>query len=123
MTAELAVGLPAVVLLLALLMFGATAGISQLRLEAAARAGARVLARGEPNANAEAAVREQVGNAVRVAIAAHGGSVSITVEMSVPGPLGRLMPGPLTASATARVDTPAALAAAALPQAFRRRPP
>ncbi len=45
-TAEFAVALPAVVLLLAFLLAGGAAGITQLRLEEAVRAGARASARG-----------------------------------------------------------------------------
>jgi Flp pilus assembly protein TadG len=40
-TAEFAVALPAVLLLLGMLLAGSAAGLTQLRLEEAARAGAR----------------------------------------------------------------------------------
>jgi len=49
-TAEFAVALPAVVLLLAFLLAGGAAGLTQLRLEEAVRAGARAAIRPAPAA-------------------------------------------------------------------------
>ncbi|WP_434058797.1 TadE family type IV pilus minor pilin, partial [Escherichia coli] len=57
MTAEFAIALPAVVALLALLLTGAAAGVTQLRIEEGARAGARALARGEDPAAVERTVK------------------------------------------------------------------
>lgn len=57
MTAELAVGLPAVVLLLAVLLLTASAASAQLRCADAARTGARVAALGLGDAEVAVVVR------------------------------------------------------------------
>ena len=107
-TAEFAVALPAVLLLLALLLAGTAAGAAQLRLEEAALAGARALARGESPAAAEAMVKRLAGASATAAIVADGEWVNVTVADSVAGPLGSLVPWTLTARASARTETPGA---------------
>ncbi|UZX05592.1 hypothetical protein F8G81_19150 [Arthrobacter sp. CDRTa11] len=107
-TAEFAVALPAVLLLLALLLAGAAAGVTQLRLEEAARAGARALARGESVAAVEGIVRTLAGATATAAVAADGEWVSITVADRVGGPLGTTVPWTLTAVASTRSETHAA---------------
>ncbi|MEW9874182.1 TadE family type IV pilus minor pilin [Arthrobacter sp. HS15c] len=102
MTAEFAVALPAVLLLLALLLAGAAAGATQLRLEEAALASARALARGEGPATAEAIVGRLAGASATAAIAADGEWVSVTVADRVAGPLGATVPWILTARASTR---------------------
>jgi len=104
-TAEFAVALPAVLLLLALLLAGAAAGATQLRLEEAALAGARALARGESQAAAEAIVSRLAGASATAAIAADGEWVSVTVADRVAGPLGSTVPWTLTAKASSRNET------------------
>ena len=104
-TAEFAVALPAVLLLLALLLAGAAAGATQLRLEEAALAGARALARGEGPAAAEAIVGRLAGSSATASIAADGEWVSVTVADRVPGPLGATVPWTLTARASTRNET------------------
>jgi Flp pilus assembly protein TadG len=104
-TAEFAVALPAVLLLLALLLAGAAAGATQLRLEEAALAGARALARGESPAVAEAIVSRLAGASATAAIAADGEWVSVTVTDKVGGPLGSTVPWTLTAQAATRSET------------------
>lgn len=111
-TAEFAVALPAVILLLALLLAGSAAGITQLRLEEAARAGARALARGEGNAVVEGIVRRFAGDSASTVVAKEGEWLSVTVSGRVGGPLGSVIPWPLTAKASARSETPSAPAAA-----------
>ena len=103
-TAEFAVALPAVLLLLALLLAGAAAGATQLRLEEAALAGARALARGESQASAQAIVSRLAGASATAAIAADGEWVSVTVADRVPGPLGSTVPWTLTAQASTRSE-------------------
>jgi Flp pilus assembly protein TadG len=71
-TAEFAVALPAVLLLLALLLAGSAAGVTQLRLEEAARAGARALARGDDAAAVDVIVRRLAGTAAASAVATDG---------------------------------------------------
>jgi Flp pilus assembly protein TadG len=120
-TAEFAVALPAVLLLLALLLAGAAAGATQLRLEEAALAGARALARGESPAAAEAIVSRLAGASATAAIAADGDWISVTVADRAAGPLGSTVPWTLTARASTRSETAGARGTGgpgqALPQA------
>ena len=104
-TAEFAVALPAVVLLLAMLLAGSAAGITQLRLEDAARAGARALARGEDPAAVDGIVRKLAGPSASSAVVPGGEWMSITVSDRAAGPLGRMVPWTLTARAEARSET------------------
>ncbi len=107
-TAEFAVALPAVLLLLALLLGGAAGGVTQLRLEEAAHAGARALARGEDPGAVESIVRMLAGTSATTSVAAEGEWLSVTVADRVGGPLGTTVPWTLTAKATTRSETPAA---------------
>lgn len=107
-TAEFAVALPAVLLLLALLLAGASAGVTQLRLEEAARAGARALARGEDPSAVQGIVRTLAGTSATASVAADGEWLSVTVADGVGGPLGATVSWTLTATATTRSETPAA---------------
>ncbi|WP_390905132.1 TadE family type IV pilus minor pilin [Paenarthrobacter ilicis] len=100
-TAEFAVALPAVVLLLAMLLAGGAAGITQLRLEEAVRAGARASARGEAPAAVEGIVRRLAGDAVIPGLAVEGQWLTVTASSPVGGALGSLVPWTLTASASA----------------------
>jgi Flp pilus assembly protein TadG len=109
-TAEFAVALPAVLLLLALLLAGASAGVTQLRLEEAARAGARALARGEDPAAVQGIVRTLAGTSAMASVGTDGEWLSVTVADGVGGPLGARVPWTLTAKATTRSETPAAAA-------------
>jgi hypothetical protein len=109
-TAEFAVTLPAVLLLLALLLAGSAAGITQLRLEEAARAGARALARGDGNAAVDGIVRRLAGDTASAVVVEDGEWINVTVSARVAGPLGPLIPGMLSATASARGETPRASA-------------
>ena len=108
-TAEFAVALPAVLLLLALLLGGAAAGVTQLRLEEAARAGARALARGEETGTVEGIVRTLAGASATAAVAADGEWLSVTVSDRTGGPLGAAIPWTLSARASTRTETAVAL--------------
>jgi Flp pilus assembly protein TadG len=107
-TAEFAVALPAVLLLLAMLLAGAAGGVTQLRLEEAARAGARALARGEDPAAVAGIARALAGASATASVTADGEWLSVTVADRVGGPLGATVPWTLTAKATARSEKPAA---------------
>ena len=107
-TAEFAVALPAVLLLLALLLSGAAAGVTQLRLEEAAHAGARALARGEDPAAVEGIVRTLAGASATASVAADGEWLSVTVADRVGGPMGATVPWTLTARASTRSEMPEA---------------
>lgn len=115
-TAEFAVALPAVLLLLALLLAGSAAGATQLRLEEAARAGARALARGDDAAAVDVIVRRLAGNAAASAVASDGEWISVTVSGRVPGAVGSLLPWTLSARAWARGETSRPSASARVPR-------
>jgi hypothetical protein len=104
-TAEFAVALPAVLLLLAMLLAGSAAGVTQLRLEDAARAGARALARGEDAAAVNGIVRKLAGPSASAAVVPGAEWMSVTVSDRAAGPLGHMVPWTLTASAEARSET------------------
>lgn len=105
-TAEFAVTLPAVLLLLAMLLAGASAGVTQLRLEEGARAGARALARGDDSATVERIVRTLSGGSASAAVSADGEWLNVTVTDRVGGPLGSSIPWLLSARASTRSETP-----------------
>ncbi|BCW20385.1 TadE family type IV pilus minor pilin [Pseudarthrobacter enclensis] len=107
-TAEFAVTLPVVVALLALLLAGAAAGATQLRIEEGARSGARALARGEDPAAVEQTVRSLAGGTATATVAAEGEWFSITVTDRVGGPLGTSIPWTLSAQASTRSERTAA---------------
>ncbi|MFJ6357845.1 TadE family type IV pilus minor pilin [Pseudarthrobacter oxydans] len=104
-TAEFAITLPAVLLLLAMLLAGASAGVTQLRLEEGARAGARALARGDDSATVERIVRTLAGGSASAAVSADGEWLHVTVTDRVGGPLGASIPWHLTARASTRSET------------------
>lgn len=104
-TAEFAVALPAVVLMLGLLLAGSAAGLTQLRFEEAARAGARALARGEDAAAVGGIVRQLAGDSATAAVASDAGWLSVTVSGTIPGAVAPLVPWTLTAKAWARSES------------------
>lgn len=104
-TAELAVGLPAVVLLVVAVLTGAAAGMTQLRVEEAARAAAREIMRGG-SAEADAAARRIAGPGARVSITADGEWLQVEVGSSVSAPLLDRLPLELTATAAALPESP-----------------
>ena len=82
-TAELAVGLPAVVLLLVALLTVASAAVAQTRCTDAARAGARSAALGEPDGEVVATARRLAGVGAEVAVSRAEGWVTVTVSDAV----------------------------------------
>lgn len=103
-TAEFAVAMPAVLLLLAMLLAGAAAGLTQLRFEEAARAGARALARGEDSGTVDVIVRQLAGVSASAAFTSDGEWLGVTVSGRVAGPVGSLIPWTLTAKAVTREE-------------------
>jgi hypothetical protein len=79
--------------------------VTQLRLEEAARAGARALARGDSAAGVEAIVRRLAGQAAGSAVASDGDWIGVTVSGRVPGALGSLLPWTFSARAWARRES------------------
>lgn len=84
-TAELAVALPAVVLVLVAVVVIALAGTTQLRVTDAARAGARAAAAGEPDARTVEIARRTAGAAVTVSVDRADPWVTVTVDAPVAG--------------------------------------
>ena len=83
-TAEFAVVMPAIVVLVVLLTGAAAVGFSQLRAFDAARSAAREIARGEPQAAVVAEARKHAGTSSTVSVRADGGYSVVTVTISLP---------------------------------------
>ena len=107
-TAEFAVVLPAVTALLAILLFGVSAGMLQLRLEEGARAGARALARGDSSAQVVAIVSRVAGEKASVSLGNSDGYATVSVSGHAGGVLSDLVPWVQTAQASSRTETGAA---------------
>nr|WP_272946718.1 TadE family type IV pilus minor pilin [Arthrobacter sp. ERGS1:01] len=103
-TAEFAVVLPAITVLLALLLLGGSAAILQIRLEEGARAGARSLARGESSAQAVDASSRLAGEGVSVSVELTDGYATVTISGHTAGPFAAVLAWQQTARATARVE-------------------
>lgn len=84
-TAELALLLPAVTMLLLVLLAAAAAGVTQLRVADAARAGARAAAIGESSSEIAATAHRLAGDAADVAVGEEDGFVVVTVSRPLPG--------------------------------------
>lgn len=104
-TAELAIVLPAVTVLLAMLLLSVAAGMLQLRLEEGARAGARALARGDSAAQVYELVTRVAGETAVVSLGSSGGYATVTVRDRVSGVLSDLVPWTQTAHASVRVES------------------
>lgn len=108
-TAELAVALPAVVLVLGVCLAGVSAGIDQIRCVDAARLGARAAARGDTAAASRAAALAAAPEGAVVSIATGGGQaagvVRVVVEARAGGWGGALPSWSLRAEATGPVET------------------
>jgi hypothetical protein len=102
------VALPSVVLLLALLLAGSAAGVTQLRVEEAARGGARALARGAAAGEVGEIVRRLAGDTAGSDVTLDGEWHRVTVTGRVPGAFGSLIPWALSASAWVRSEAPGA---------------
>jgi hypothetical protein len=86
-TAELALGLLAVVPLLGFLLTALAAGVMQVRAEEAVRAAAREIARGESWEAAAATARRAAGDGAEPSFSTDGSIVTVTVRIPVPGPV------------------------------------
>lgn len=84
-SAELALALPAVVLVIAVLLVTAAGTTAQLRSADAARTGARLAALGEPDAAVLDAVRHLAGPGASVDVQRSPPWVEVEVSVSVPG--------------------------------------
>lgn len=99
-TAELAVALTALVLVLGLAVNAIVAGIDLIRCTDAARVAARALARGDDPALVRAVVRESAPRGAGVSFA-EGDQVRVVVTAPVRGPLSGFLPHDLEADAVA----------------------
>lgn len=98
-TAELALVLPAVVLLLVVVLTAGAAALTQVRVADAARSGARAAALGESTVSVGEVARELAGAGARVRVGRDARYVVVDVEQALPGLLGL---ADLRASASAR---------------------
>lgn len=105
-TAEVAVAFPAVIALLAVVLAAATLGLTQLRIEEAARAGAREIMRGEPAAVIDATVRRIAGEGAHLALQPGDAFSTVTVTTSVDVPVLNLLDLDLSARAVAVPEGP-----------------
>ncbi|BBE23908.1 hypothetical protein MN0502_27910 [Arthrobacter sp. MN05-02] len=96
--------LPALVVLLALLLGTAHIGTVQLRLEEAARAGAREAMRGESIGSVEQTVHRLAGTTARVRVSTGSGWTTVDVSAQVEGPVIDLMGIELTATASGKEE-------------------
>lgn len=101
-TAEFALAVPAVIVLLGILLSAGSAAMCQVRVEGAARAAARVIARGDgPEAVAQEIARV-AGTGARHDVNSTEGVVTVRVTAPVPGPVAAA--AGLTASAKASLS-------------------
>lgn len=96
-TAELALGLPAVVLALVVVLLVGSVAVAQVRCTDAARAAARAAALGEDTAAVVAIAADLAGEEAQVAVEESNGWVSVTVSRTLSN--GWLGGAGLTASA------------------------
>lgn len=80
-TVELAVAIPAVVIVLAMVLGGVSLGIDQVRCVDAARLAARAVARGDPASAASAMAARAAPGGARVTLSSGGKQVTATVGL------------------------------------------
>lgn len=103
-TAETAVTIPAVVLVLAVSLSGLSLGVDAVRCQDAARVGVRELARGEPQGRGLGDALRAAGPGSAASASRDGRDVTVVVRVPAPGMLAPLgVDGP-TCTATARVE-------------------
>ncbi|NJC23417.1 Zn-dependent alcohol dehydrogenase [Arthrobacter pigmenti] len=105
-TAEVAVALPAVVALIAVVLAAASVGLTQLRIEEAARAGAREIMRGESPEVVDATIRRIAGDGTQLAVESSGSFSSVVVSTTVDAPVLNLFELDLSARAYATPEAP-----------------
>ena len=102
-TAEFAVVLPALVVVLILVVGAGVIGIAQVRVYEAARAGAREAARGEPVHDIEKAAKRKAGPGSTVTVSQGGAFAKVHVKTALPKALHPIMKD-VEASAEARTE-------------------
>lgn len=99
-SAEFAVVLMAVSLVIIMVVFAATVGVSYVQTQDAARQAARLVARGEPHSVAKQQARRAIPDA-KISISESGEAVSVSVVSAVSLPIAKLRLPALTVSSTA----------------------
>jgi Flp pilus assembly protein TadG len=106
-TAELALGIPLLLAVVAALVWLLAVGAGQVRVVDAAREAARAVARGDDQAAAVARAEQVAGDGARVSVDSAGGQVRVLVTRDLDGPGGLLdaLPGAtLSSEAVAAVE-------------------
>ncbi|HEX4017611.1 MAG TPA: TadE family type IV pilus minor pilin [Frankiaceae bacterium] len=107
MTAELALALPTLLLIVAVGIWMQSAVALQARCQDAARAGARAAARGDPDGKIRGAVGAALPAGAQIGIRRDGSQVTVSVRatVAVPGGLSALVSEPsVSGSATALTE-------------------
>jgi Flp pilus assembly protein TadG len=91
-TAETAVAFPALVVVLAVALWGVSAAAAQVACVDAARAGARAAARGEPEAEVRAAVTRAAPPNARVSLSHDPMTTRVVIQAEARPPLKGLFP-------------------------------
>lgn len=99
-TAETAIVLPAIVLMLAVVLAGGAAASTQVRCEEAAGTAARVVARGESENTAVQEAQSIAGDRAEVTVTIREGRANAEVVVPAPGILGQWGALDLSASAS-----------------------
>jgi hypothetical protein len=84
-TAELAVAIPSVVLVLALCLVAVNAAVDQIRCTDAVRLASRAAARGDDAARVQSLAAQAAPAGARVAVSRTGGAVRVTVSVRTGG--------------------------------------
>jgi hypothetical protein len=103
-TAELAVAIPAVVLVLVACLAGLSAAVDQVRCVDAARLGSRAAARGDSPERVRQLAQGGAPSAARVTLSHAGGLAVVTVQVQTGGWGGFLPAWTLTATARTPVE-------------------
>lgn len=101
-TAEFAVVMPAIVLLVIVLTGAAAVGLTQLRAFDAARSAAREIARGEAPAAVVTEAKKHAGDASDVLVRTAGGYSTVTITIQLPAAI--IFIDEVEAAATARTE-------------------
>ena len=91
-TVETAVAFPALVVMLAVALWGVSAAAAEVACVDAARAGARAAARGEPEDEVRAAVRRAAPTGARVSMSHDATTTRVVVQADIRPPIAALFP-------------------------------
>ncbi|MGB5952772.1 MAG: TadE family type IV pilus minor pilin [Ornithinimicrobium sp.] len=107
-TAEMAMAIPAILLVLAMCLTGLSLGADQIRCVDAARAAARAASRGESAAEIRRLAQELTPDGSKVEVDVDSGQGFVSVSVQAPAPSG-ILPALPPAKATARAPLEPAL--------------